>query len=125
MRKPCIRLILKPVFRRNECYEYLVNKEFLDDLYEYAEKNSDFLLAGIELYVEDTEIKDILKEKVDEIIFYIKRAYNPELVELKQLARIYYQAWLRLKDIDDNTAKEAYFEYLETKRKIDLMQMPF
>jgi len=103
----------------------MVNKEYLDDLYQCVEENSIFLSAGIELHVPDTEIKDVLKEKLDEIIYYIKRAYNPELVELKQQARIYYQTWLRLKDIDNKTAQAAYFEYLDIKRKIELMQVPF
>lgn len=100
-----------------------VNKDYLDDLYKCAvEKNSYLLFAGIEFYVTETEAKDFLKEKLDEIIFRIKRAYNPELVKLKQQAREYYQSWCRFKDSDKKTAREMYAGYLDAKRKIVLLQ---
>lgn len=100
-----------------------VNKECLDDLYQCAvEKNSYLLSTGIESYVKDTDARDFLKEKLAEIIRCIKRAYNPELVELRQQAREYYQAWLRFKDYDKKTAREMYAGYLDTKRRIILSQ---
>lgn len=100
-----------------------VSKEYLDDLYQCAvEKNSYQLFAGIELHITDIEARNFLKEKLDEIICRIKRVYNPELVELKQQARLYYRTWLHLKDIDKKTAREVYADYLDTKRKIVLLQ---
>lgn len=100
-----------------------VNKEYLDDLYKCAvEKNSYLLFAGIEFHVTDIEAKDFLKGKLDEIIFHIKRAYNPELVELKQRAREYYQTWLRYKESDKKAAREMYAGYLNVKRKIVLLK---
>lgn len=103
----------------------MINKEYLDDLYQCLEKNLGFLSSGIELYATNSEVKNILKEKLDEIRYYIKRAYDPELGELKQKARSYYQTWLKLKDIDNKTAQAAYFEYLEIKRRIEIIQIPF
>ena len=100
-----------------------VRKECLDDLYQCAvEKNSHLLFAGIEFHVTDTEARDFLKEKLNEIIRRIKRAYNPELVELKQQAREYYQTWLRFKDSDRKIAREMYAGYLDARRKIVLLQ---
>lgn len=103
----------------------MANKEYLDDLYQCIEKNLRYISAGIELHVTDKEIKDILKERLDEISYYLNRAYNPELTELKLQSRTYYQTWLHLKDIDNKTAQKAYFEYLYIKRKIEIMQIPF
>lgn len=103
----------------------LINKEYLDDLYQCLERNLGYLSSGIELYATNYEIKHLLKEKLDEIRYYIKKAYDPELGELKQKARSYYQTWLKLKDVDNKTAQAAYFEYLDTKRKIEFIQIPF
>jgi response regulator RpfG family c-di-GMP phosphodiesterase len=103
----------------------MINKECLDDLYQCLERNLGFLSSGIELYTPDKKIKNILNEKLDEIRYYIKKVYDPELIELKQKARSYYQTWLKLKDTDNKTAQAAYFEYLEIKRKIEYILIPF
>lgn len=103
----------------------MINKEYIEDLYQCLERNIGYISSGIEFYSTNAEIKSLLKDKLDEIIYYFKRVYDPELAELKNQARIYYQTWLVLKDTDNKTAQAAYFEYLEIKRKIKNIQIPF
>jgi hypothetical protein len=103
----------------------MVNKEYLEDLYQCIEQTVGFLSSVIELYIENSDIKEVIKEKLNGISFYIKRVYDLELIELKQKARMHYQTWLHLKDIDSKTAQFSYFEYLDTKRKIELIETPY
>jgi hypothetical protein len=103
----------------------MVNKEHIEDLHRCIEKNIDFTANIINNYVHNDELAAVLEEKFREILFYLDRAYNPELVELKRRARMYYQKWLGLKDKDKNTANTVYLEYLKLKYKITEMEIPF
>lgn len=103
----------------------LVNKEYLDDLHSCIERNIDFTSTAISMYVHNGELAGVLEEKFREIQYYLNRAYNPELVELKRQCRIYYQKWLSLKDRDSKTANAVYLEYMAMKCRIDAMEIPF
>lgn len=103
----------------------LVNKECLDNLHECVERNIDFTSTAINMYVHNDELAAKLEEKFMEIKYYLKLAYNPELVDLKRQARLYYQKWLSLKDTDKSTANAVYIEYLIIKTKIDAIEIPF
>lgn len=106
----------------------MVNKEYLEDLYRYTSKNLDFFSAAVNMYISDKELpglKESLLSRIDAITYYLNKVYNLELVQLKQQARTYYQTWLRLKGIDNNTAQSSYFEYLDVKRKIAEIENPF
>lgn len=103
----------------------LVNKESLDELHACIERNMDFASTAINMYVHNDELAAVLEEKFGEIQYYLNRAYNPELVELKQQARLYYQKWLSLKGREPDTAKAVYVEYLKFKCRIDAIEIPF
>jgi len=108
-----------------EALNIIVNKEYLDDLVSNAHENISFISTAITMYIHEDELAGVLEEKLKEIMYYINRAYNPELVELKRQARMYYQKWLHLKDTDKNTAEAVYLEYMKLKCKIELMEIPF
>jgi len=103
----------------------LVNKEHLDNLHECIEKNIDFASTAINMHLNNDKVAAVLEEKFREILYNLNQAYNPELLELKRQARIYYQKWLSLKDANACTANAVYIEYLLLKHKIDEIEMPF
>lgn len=103
----------------------LVNKEHLDNLHECIQKNIDFASTAINMHLHNNKVTAVLEEKFREILYYLNQAYNPELVELKRQARIYYQKWLSLKDTDKSTANAVYLEYMVLKCKIDDIEIPF
>lgn len=103
----------------------LVNKEHLDNLHECIEKNIDFASTAINMHMYNNKVTAVLEEKFREILYYLNQAYNPELLELKRQAKIYYQKWLSLKDTDKNTANAVYLEYMVLKCKIDDIEIPF
>jgi hypothetical protein len=103
----------------------LVNKEHLDNLHECIEKNIDFASTAISMRLHNDKVAAVLEEKFREILYYLNQAYNPELLELKRQARLYYQKWLSLKDTNACTANAVYIEYLLLKHKIDEIEMPF
>ena len=105
--------------------DIMVNKEDLDDLLKCAEENIDFISTVIARYISYDELVGAIVGKLNEIMYAINQAYNPELVELKRQSYVYYQKWLVLKDTDQNTAEVAYLEYLKLKRKIESMEIPF
>lgn len=103
----------------------LVNKEHLDNLHECIQRNIDFASTAVNMHMHDSKAAAVLEEKFREIHYYLNQAYNPELLELKRQARIYYQKWLSLKDTDKNTANAVYLGYLTLKCKIDAIEIPF
>lgn len=103
----------------------MVNKEYIEDLHRCIEKNIDFSTNVINNYVHNDELAAVLEEKFREILYYLDRAYNPELVELKRQSRMYYQKWLGLKDKDKNTANVVFLEYMKLRYKILEMEIPF
>lgn len=106
----------------------MVNKEYLEDLYRCVSDSLDFFSTAVNMYISDDKLpglKEVLLSKMSSITYYLNKVYNLELVELKQQARTYYQTWLKLKDIDKNTAQSSYFEYLNIKRKIAEIKYPF
>ncbi|MEN3003342.1 hypothetical protein [Dehalobacterium formicoaceticum] len=103
----------------------MLNKEDIDELHNCIEKNIDFTVSIINNYVHNDELAAVLEEKFREILYYLDKAYNPELVELKRQSRVYYQKWLGLKDKDKSTANAVYLEYMKLKCKILEMEIPF
>lgn len=103
----------------------MLNKEYLDDLTNYARENIEFISTAVTMHISDDELGAVIEGKLQEILYYINRAYNRELVELKQQSRIYYQKWLSLKKSDKDTANAVYLEYMKLKCRIELMEIPF
>jgi hypothetical protein len=103
----------------------LVCKEAMDDLEQCVERNIDFLSTVVTFHVSNDELSAKMDEKLQEILYYFRKAYNPRLIELKKQARTYYQKWLTLKKTDASTANAVYLEYLQLKCKITQMEIPF
>lgn len=103
----------------------MVNKESMDELADCIQKNIDLISTAITMHFPDDEYAAFIDGKLLEIQYYMGKAYNPELLELKRQARSYYQKLLCLKDTDKNTANAVYLEYLTLKCKIDSMEIPF
>ena len=103
----------------------MINKEYLDDLTKYARENINFISTAIAMHIFNDELESVIDEKLQEILYFINRAYDSELVELERQFRVYYQKWLSLKDADEKTANEIYLEYMALKFKIDAMVIPF
>ena len=103
----------------------MLKKEDVEDLYRCLEKNMDSAYSIINTYVPDDELAAALEEQFRDVLYYLKRAYDPELVALKRQTRLYYKKWLSLKDTDKATSNAAYLKYLELKRRVDAIEIPF
>jgi hypothetical protein len=103
----------------------MLKKEYVEDLYRCLEENMDAAYNIINTYVPDDELSAALDEKFREMLYYLNRAYNPELVELKRRTRLYYKKWLSLKNTDKVTSNAVYLKYLKLKRKVTAMKIPF
>lgn len=103
----------------------MLKKEYVEDLHRCLKKNMGSTDSIINAYVHDDELSAALQEKFREILYYLNRAYNPELVELKRRTRLYYKKWLSLKYTDKRMSNAAYLKYLKLKRKVAARKMPF
>lgn len=103
----------------------MLKKEYVEDLYRCLKKNIDSANNIIYAYVHDDEPAAALAEMFQEALYYLKRAYDPEAVELKRLTRLYYKKWLILKGTDKAASKTAYLKYLRLKRKAAVMKIPY
>ena len=103
----------------------MLKKEDVEDLYRCLEKNMDSAYSIINTYVPNDELAAALQEKFQNVLYYLKRAYDPELVALKRQTRLYYKKWLSLKDTDKATSNAAYLKYLKLKRRVAKMKIPF
>ena len=102
----------------------VVNQEYLAELAECIERNTDYLSMAFLMHIHDSKLKDVMEGKLYEMKWYLKRLYDPELYALKKQSRMYYQKWLVLKDSDEKTASHVYIEYLKIQCKIKLMDIP-
>jgi hypothetical protein len=106
-----------------------LNKEYLDDLCLCVEKNTVFISSAVNIYLksETTDIKLIesIDNRLHEIVYLLNRAYNRELIDLKNQARSYYKNWLILKNKDKTTANAVYIEYMILKHKIDSIERSY
>lgn len=103
----------------------MINKEYLDDLIKYTRENADFICMAAAMHICDDELVSAIERKLHGILYFINRAYNPELIELEGQFRVYYQKWLSIKDTNEKAANAIYLEYMALKFKIDGMDIPF
>jgi len=103
----------------------MLKKEYVEELYRCIEKNVEFTANLINAYVEDAELAAALENSFQDILCHFNRAYNPELVELKRRTRLYHKKWRMLKDTDKEMSNKVYQKYLELKRKVAVMEIPF
>ena len=103
----------------------MLKQEHVEDLYRCLEKNMDSTYSIINAYVHDDELSATLQEKFRDVLYYFKRAYNPELMALKRRTRLYCKKWLSLKGTDKATSNAVYLKYLKLKRKVAAVEIPF
>ncbi len=103
----------------------MLKKEHVEDLYRCLENNMDAAYSIINAYVPDDKLAAALQEKFRDVLYFLKRAYDPELVALKRQTRLYYKKWLCLKGTDKATSNAVYLKYLKLKRKVAAMEIPF
>lgn len=103
----------------------LLKKESMDALHKCTTENISLISTAIHMHIHNDELIRFFQEKLDPILFYLEMAYNPELIELKRQARLYYQKWFSLKDSEPRTASMVYIEYLQLKCKINAIEIPF
>lgn len=103
----------------------ILKKEHIEELYQCVKESADSACSIINTHVHDDELAAALKRKFWNIQYCLKDAYDPELVELKRRARLYYKRWLALRDIDTEISNEVYKKYHELKCKVKEMEIPF
>jgi len=103
----------------------VLDREYIDDLYRCTKENIGFISASINVHVRRKEITAVLEQKLSEIMYYLNRVYNLELIELKSQSKKHYLKWLAIKDIDKNLANAVYMEYLRLECKIKDIEIPF
>lgn len=92
------------------------------ELYDALTKNMSFFSSYINLYVSEESIKEVLKNKVSEIEYWMNKVYNPHVIEQKEKAKHLYKLWLTLKVQNPQLGVEIYSKYLETKAQIKNLQ---
>jgi hypothetical protein len=103
----------------------MLKQKYVEQLYKCIEENRDIACEIIHRFVHDDEAAAALESRYQEILYQLDRAYNPELIKFKRQARMYYKAWLNLKDTDKKMAHAAYLKYLKLKREVAVMEVPF
>lgn len=103
----------------------MVKKEDMEDLYQCTVKHTSLISTVVCQNIRNDELVGFIEGKLDDILYLLNRVYNPELLNLKQQARLHYQKWLVLKDKEPHTASVVYLEYLQIKAKINTIEFPF
>ena len=102
----------------------MVNKEDLEDLYQCTVKHTSLISSVVCQNIRNDELVGFIESKLNDILYLLNKVYNPELLNLKQQARLYYQKWLALKDKEPKTANAVYMEYLQMKAQINTIEFP-
>ena len=66
-----------------------------------------FFSSYINIYVTEESIKEILITKVTEIEYWMKKVYDPNVIDLKEKASHFYKLWLKFKDQDPKLGIES------------------
>lgn len=103
----------------------VLNKKHMDRLYKLSIENIDFTVSHIRSNIRNKELANVITQKLNWIIIYLNDVYNPELIELKHHADLYYQKWLILKNADSNEAHTVFIEYLKLQDQIREIEIPF
>ena len=103
----------------------MVNKDDMEDLYRCTVKHTSLISTVVCQHLRNDELVGFIEGKLNDILYLLNRVYNPELLNLKQQARLYYQKWLALKDKEPQTAHAVYVEYLQVKAQINTIECPF
>jgi len=102
----------------------VLDKSAVLGLVECMNRNLDRLHTVARYYVPDPEAAQVMQSKIDEMRYYLKGVYDPELAEMKARLRLLYQKWLVLKKTDPATAQAVYLEYLKLKAQIQDREYP-
>jgi|JFJP01.1.fsa_nt_gi hypothetical protein len=102
----------------------MVNKDDLEDLYQCTVKHTSLISTVVCQNIRNDELVGFIEGKLNDILYLLNKVYNPDLLNLKQQARLYYQKWLALKDKEPKTANAVYMEYLQMKAQINTIEFP-
>jgi len=75
----------------------VLDKSAVLGLVECMNRNLDRLHTVARYYVPDPEAAQVMQSKIDEMRYYLKGVYDPELAEMKARLRLLYQKWLVFK----------------------------
>ena len=103
----------------------MVNKDDMEELYRCTVEHTSMISTLVCQNIRNDELVGFIEGKLNDILYMLNRVYNPELLNLKQQARLHYQKWLALKDKEPYTANAVYIEYLQVKAQIDRIEFPF
>lgn len=103
----------------------MVKKEDLEDLYQCTVKHTSLISSVVCQNIRNDELVGFIESKLNDILYLLNRVYNPELLNLKQQARLRYSKWLALKDKEPHTANVVYLDYLQIKAQINTIEFPF
>ncbi len=103
----------------------MVDKNALEDLYQCPVKHTSLISTIVCQHIQTDELVGFIEGKLNDILYLLNRVYNPELLNLKQLARLHYQKWLALKDKEPHTANTVYLEYLSIRAQINMIECPY
>jgi hypothetical protein len=103
----------------------VIKKDYMEELHSNLERNLEFISAAIRYNLSDKDLVAAIEIRLRESRYYLKRAYNPELLKLKHHARACYQKWVKLKASEPITANIVYLEYLKLKEEIFHIENPF
>jgi hypothetical protein len=103
-----------------------IEKKKLDDMYTGISENIEKLSQLISGYICNDELESYMYRLLNEIQFYIKEAFNPELIELKLQLEYLRQKMQLSKNNGGSIEEDALFcKYELIKQKIFEIENPF
>jgi hypothetical protein len=103
----------------------IVNKEDFVKLYECVVESSHFISTIIESYIDEPDLRKTIIERLSSILYNLKNLYDFELIVLKEKANLLYIKWLYARQKDPESASNIYLEYLDIKKNIMDIEIPF
>jgi hypothetical protein len=103
----------------------VIEKKILDDMYSSIFEKTEKLSDLIDGYIPYDELKGYMHGILNDIQFYVKEAYNPELLDLKLQLKYLQQKLESSKDKGVFVDDELHREYVQIKQKISKIENPF
>lgn len=102
-----------------------IEKKKLDNMHTDINENIEKLSQLISEYICNDELESYMYSLLNEIQFYIKEAFNPELIELKLQLEHLRQKMQLSKDNGGSVEDALLCEYERIKQKIAEIENPF
>lgn len=103
----------------------IIEKKKLDEMYTGISENIEKLSDLIGAYISNDELESYMCGILNEIQFYVKEAYNPELVELKLQLKHLQSKSQTSEDNGIGLIEDLYHKYEVIKQKIFEIENPF